>query len=154
MPCLADYARVVAELVVRTLRSSDLEPVSALLGELGYPASAREVAQRLARVERDAASCVLVAELEGRVVGMAAFHVIPHIELDRPTARLTSLVVAEEARRKGVGRALVDRVEAEARAAGCGRVELMTGDQRTDAHAFYDALGFADASRRFVKELG
>ena len=135
---------------IREARRSDCESISLLLAVLGYPASGEAVARRLERVQPG----VLVAELGGRVVGVASFHLIPHIELDHPTARLTSLVVAEEARQGGIGRALVDRVEQEARTQGCGRLELMSGDRRTDAHAFYRRLGFADVSRRFVKELG
>jgi GNAT superfamily N-acetyltransferase len=135
---------------VRAARRSDAEPISLLLAELRYPASTEAIARRLERLRTG----VLVAETGGRVVGLASFHVIPHIELDHPTARLTSLVVAEDARRHGIGRALVERVEQEARNQGCGRLELTTGDRRTDAHAFYRRLGFADVSRRFVKELG
>jgi GNAT superfamily N-acetyltransferase len=134
---------------IREARRADAEPISSLLSQLGYPAPAEVVAQRIDRLRAG----VLVAEVGGRVVGMAAFHAIPHVELDEPTARLTSLVVAEEARGQGIGRALVERVEAGARALGCGRIELTSGDQRTEAHAFYRRLGFADHSRRFVKEL-
>ena len=134
---------------IRAARLGDADAVSSLLAELGYPATPAAVAQRLERVETG----VLVAEADGRVVGLASFHVIPHIELDQPTARLTSLVVAEDARRNRIGRALVERVEQEARTQGCGRLELMSGDARTDAHAFYRRPGFADVSRRFVKEL-
>jgi GNAT superfamily N-acetyltransferase len=97
---------------------------------------------------------VLVAEVDDEIVGLAAFHVIPHLELDDPTGRLTSLVVAADARREGIGRALVERVAQAARDQGCGQLELMSGDSRAEAHAFYRALGFDDTSRRFVKELG
>jgi GNAT superfamily N-acetyltransferase len=142
-----------ADAQLRGAQERDAAAIAGLLAELGYPASTETIRDRLARVEQDGANCVLVAELAGRVVGLAAFHVIPHLELDEATARLTSLVVAEDARGQGIGRALVERMEAEAREHGCGRIELTSGDQRTEAHAFYRRLGFADRSRRFVKEL-
>ena len=135
---------------VRASRRSDADPISLLLAELGYPAPVETVAARLERTRKG----VLVAEVDGRVVGLASFHVIPHLELDEPTARLTSLVVAEDARGQGIGRALVERATEQARERGCGRIELTSGDQRTEAHAFYRRLGFADHSRRFVRELG
>ena len=67
--------------------------------------------------------------------------------------RLIALVVGEGVRGMGVGRALVEHVEERARAAGCVQLELSSSDRREDAHAFYRRLGFADVSRRFVKDL-
>jgi GNAT superfamily N-acetyltransferase len=145
---------VEREIRFREPMPGDERAAAELLGQLGYPAPPGSVDRRLARLEHDPASSVLVAVDGDRVVGLAAFHVIPHVELDQPTGRLTSLVVAEDARRRGIGRALVERVAEQARAAGCGRLELMSGDGRTEAHEFYRRLGFADFSRRFVRELG
>jgi GNAT superfamily N-acetyltransferase len=48
------------------------------------------------------------------------------------------MVVTERLRGRGIGRALVERVEAEAQGAGCDRLELTTSEQRGDAHAFID----------------
>jgi ribosomal protein S18 acetylase RimI-like enzyme len=67
--------------------------------------------------------------------------------------RLIALVVDEELRGVGVGRALVEHVEEGARAAGCVQLDLSSSDRRQDAHAYYRRLGFADVSRRFVKDL-
>ena len=34
------------------------------------------------------------------------------------------------------------------------RLEITSGSQRTDAHAFYRACGYSDGTVRFVKPLG
>jgi GNAT superfamily N-acetyltransferase len=96
---------------------------------------------------------VYVAEMDGAVVGFAAVQVVPLLERERPLCRLTALVVDEEARRPGVGRALLERVEDEARRLGCERLEVTSSVQREDARAFYERLGFEERPRRFLKTV-
>jgi len=72
---------------------------------------------------------------------------------DRALCRLTALVVGEAARRRGLGRALVERVKAEARRLGCDRLEVTSSVHGEDAHAFYARLGFEERPRRFVTAL-
>ena len=75
------------------------------------------------------------------------------LQRDGPAARLTALVVREDARGRGVARALVAAVEAAAREAGCVELHVTTANHRADAHAAYRALGFEDTGRRFAKRL-
>jgi GNAT superfamily N-acetyltransferase len=35
---------------------------------------------------------------------------------------------------------------------GCSRIEITSGDHRPDAHAFYEAIGYFQDCRRFIKE--
>jgi GNAT superfamily N-acetyltransferase len=79
--------------------------------------------------------------------------VLALVERDEPVGRLIALVVSESHRGQGVGRALVDHVEMRARREGCVQIDLSSSDRRDGAHAFYRRLGFADVSRRFVKDL-
>lgn len=58
---------------------------------------------------------------------------------------LDQIGVAPDARRMGVGRALVGQVVDHARAVGAGRVELAVHAFNADARAFFAAAGFADA---------
>ena len=37
---------------------------------------------------------------------------------------------------------------------GAARIELTSGSQRADAHAFYKACGYSDGTLRFIKRLG
>jgi GNAT superfamily N-acetyltransferase len=139
---------------VQEAEPGDLEAMTDLVGQLGYPSEESAVAGRLERLAADPTSWVYVAVDDGRVVGVGALHVMPVLERDDPTARITAMVVDEGARRGGVGRALLDRLEETARAEGCARMYLTTRYEREGAVAFYRRMGFEDTSLRFVKDLG
>jgi GNAT superfamily N-acetyltransferase len=127
-----------------------------LLTELGYPVAAEEVAERLAYWLPDRASHVLVAEVNGLVVGSISLHAIPYLERTGRWLRIESLVVDNSVRRAGTGRALMAAAERQARAWGCLQIEVTSRRSRDDAHAFYGELGFddvCDRAGRFIKEL-
>jgi GNAT superfamily N-acetyltransferase len=138
--------------LVREVGAEDAAAIAALLTELGYPVGADAIPRRLERL-RKSENLLLVVELDGGVAGLAHLHVSPSIEYDRPAAKLSALVVGERHRGSGIGRALVDAVEAEARARGCGLLFLTTADRRADAHVFYERLGFERTGRRYAKQL-
>jgi GNAT superfamily N-acetyltransferase len=96
---------------------------------------------------------VVVAEVEGEVVGLAHIQVTPTIESERPAAKIGALVVDESHRGEGVGRALVDTLEQEARARGCVVMFLTTSARRADAHEFYRRVGLEETGKRFTKSL-
>ena len=137
---------------IREARPDDAAAIADLLGQLGYPAVAEAVEPRIERMLA-AGDRLVVAELEGQVVGLANLHVSPSIEYDAPAGKLGALVVDEAHRGTGVGRALVEAMEAEARAQGCAVFFLTTAARRRDAHAFYARLGLAETGKRFAKTL-
>lgn len=140
-------------LLLREAETEDLAAITDLVGQLGYPSEEGAVAERLGRLSDDPRSWVYVA-LEGeRVVGLAAVHVMSILERDDPIARITAMVVDEEARGSGVGPALLERLEERSRAEGCDRIDLTTRYEREDAVDFYRRMGFEDTSLRFVKDL-
>ena len=126
--------------------------VARLLEQLGYPAAPHDVAARLERLEI-VGDRVVVADLDGEVVGLAHLQVTPTIEYDRPAAKIGALVVDESHRGEGVGRRLVDALEAEARARGCCLLFLTTSVRRADAHEFYRRVGLEETGKRFTKSL-
>jgi N-acetylglutamate synthase-like GNAT family acetyltransferase len=143
---------VSRDIGIREARPDDRDAMLGLLADLGYPADPQTVARRLERIDGEPSARVFVAEREGAVVGLASVHVLQLIERP-PLGRVSAIVVGESARRAGVGVALVERVEREARAMGCDRMEVTSGEWRDDAHAFYRALGFEETSKRFIKCL-
>ena len=138
--------------LIRDAGPDDAPAVAELLGQLGYPAEADAVRRRLERLAA-AGDRVVVAELAGEVVGLASLHVSPSLEYDEPAAKLAALVVAETYRGTGVGRALVQAMEAEARSRGCRAFFLTSAERRADAHAFYRRIGLEETGRRFAKTL-
>ena len=140
-------------LTVRDARAADAGAVARLLDQLGYPADASAVAVRLERLGI-VGDRVVVAEVDDEVVGLAHLQVTPTIEYDRPAAKIGALVVDESHRGEGVGRALVEALEEEARARGCVLIFLTTSARRTDAHEFYRRIGLEETGKRFTKPLG
>jgi GNAT superfamily N-acetyltransferase len=127
--------------------------VAVLLSQLGYPTTSTEVPGRLERLVTIDRATAFVAEVGGRVVGLATVHILSVLNRPRDVAWLTSLVVDESARGSGVGRGLVAAVEDFARASGCERLSVTTQEHRADAHAFYERLGLPQTGRRFGKQL-
>ena len=139
--------------MIREARSDDAQRLTLLLEQLGYPTSTEAVARRLERLATSKVDHVLVAELAGKLVGLATVHVSLSIEHDKPAAKLSAIVVDETHRRRGVGEALVAAVEAEARARDCCLIFLTTAERRKEAHAFYRSIGFEETGRRFARVL-
>jgi N-acetylglutamate synthase-like GNAT family acetyltransferase len=141
-----------AAVTVRDADAGDRQAMRGLLGELGYSSDAQVLDRRLERIDAEPSVRVVVAERDGALVGLASLHVLHLIERP-PLGRLSAIVVTGSERRRGVGRALIERIEGEARAAGCARLEVTSGEWRDDAHAFYRELGFEETSKRFAKSL-
>jgi GNAT superfamily N-acetyltransferase len=124
-----------------------------VIGQLGYPTSVEAVARRMERLRSSNADRLVVAELDGEVVGLASLHTSLSVEYDAPAAKLSAIIVDELHRRRGIGEALVVAMEAEARQRGCSLIFLTTAERRKDAHPFYRRSGFEETCRRFAKRL-
>jgi len=141
------------DLTIRDASPEDARALTRLIEQLGYPASDEAVARRVERLTASEADRLVVAELDGEIVGLASVHVSLAVEYDEPAAKLSAVAVDKAHRRRGIGEALVAAMEAEARARGCCLIFLTTGERRKDAHAFYRRIGFEETGRRFAKRL-
>jgi ribosomal protein S18 acetylase RimI-like enzyme len=63
-------------------------------------------------------------------------------------AELARLAVAETARRRGIGRRLVERCAVEARQLGADAIALWSRPYQTDAHRLYESLGYERVAER------
>ena len=139
-------------LTIRDAQAGDAPAVAGLLGQLGYPTEPSAVERRLERLQV-VGDRVVVAEVEGKVVGLAHLQVTPALERERPAAKIGALVVDDAHRGRGIGRALVQAIEDEARLRGCELLFLTTAERRKDAQVFYEKIGFQETGKRFAKEL-
>jgi GNAT superfamily N-acetyltransferase len=138
---------------VRDAEDRDAPVIASLCGQLGYPTPAEAVPSRIDLLRDGGQARVVVAAVEDAVVGLATIHVRHMINHEAPIGQLTLLIVDDSARGQGVGRILVAESEAWARARGCKRFVVTTALRRTEAHAFYEKLGFMHTGRRYGKDF-
>ncbi len=82
----------------------------------------------------------LVAEDSGRLVGLAHYLYHRSTSAIADTCYLQDLFTAETMRGRGIARALIDAVYAEAAAAGVSRVYWHTHDSNRTAQRLYDKV--------------
>jgi ribosomal protein S18 acetylase RimI-like enzyme len=130
------------EIRIRAPRIEDAAALARLSTQLGYPATPEQVVPRLEGILHDPQAVLFVAEQEsGPVAGFIHLMHQHLIEYDS-RAEIAGLVVDEDCRGLGVGRALVARAEAWALERGCRFVHVRSQIARASAHAFYESLGY------------
>ncbi|MDQ1020155.1 GNAT family N-acetyltransferase [Streptomyces afghaniensis] len=92
--------------------------------------------------DRHAPEDCLVAELGDRLAGYVHLGFPTPVEANRHVLQIQGLAVAEEARGRGVGRALVRAAVDEARRRGARRLTLRVLAHNTPARKLYEAEGF------------
>jgi ribosomal protein S18 acetylase RimI-like enzyme len=125
---------------IRPLRREDIAELAEAVAE---EASLAQIEARWREQELGYRE-ILVAEVEGRVVGTVSMY-----ESAPGTMHLFALEVGAEWRNRGIGRALVERVIEEARRRGLGRVYL---EVRVDnrARRLYHRVGFRRVGQPFM----
>jgi GNAT superfamily N-acetyltransferase len=97
---------------------------------------------------------VLVAEVDGEVVGMCQLVVFRHLQArGGRCAEIESVHVHPDRRSQGIGGILVEAVVEAAAAAGCYRVQLTSNKVRSDAHRFYERHGFVPSHEGYKRAL-
>ncbi|MFC8800170.1 GNAT family N-acetyltransferase [Promicromonospora sp. NPDC057138] len=97
---------------------------------------------------------LIVAELDGAVIGVMQLTFIPGISRNGASRLLVEAVrVESELRGQGIGRRLMEHAHERGRARGCTLAELTSDKRRTDAHRFYRSLGYEQSHEGFKLPL-
>jgi GNAT superfamily N-acetyltransferase len=146
----------MSDVIIRPARAGDLSGLLRLYAELAEgreesaPAATGEGGPTFDAIIADPPRHLLVAVVEGDVVGSVDVIVIPNLtHHGRPWAIMENVIVAQRHRRAGVGAALMRSALAVVTEAGCYKMQLHSGKQRSDAHAFYRALGMEAVAEGF-----
>jgi ribosomal protein S18 acetylase RimI-like enzyme len=144
----------------REARAGDAGKIHALARELAgavgdSPPDFEAVRARLSELLEEPRAQVLVAEDEnGAVVGAASFWIKPDLAHGDTVIEVPMLVVAEDHRREGVGKLLMEEIRSLAARHGAGVIELVaTGDNRP-AREFYRSLGFVETDHVALEFMG
>jgi GNAT superfamily N-acetyltransferase len=140
---------------IRRAQRSDVTRIAELSGQLGYPATAAQIAQRLRGLRPAAQHAVFVADLPGSgVVGW--IHVtVAHLVDSDTRAEVNGLVVAEGRRSMGAGARLLEAAEEWSRKQGCRSMSVRSNVIRERAHKFYERQGYEHykSQKAFRKSL-
>lgn len=133
----------------RQATPADIPALIALLGEMMEhhgvkPPENTHLTATISAILDKPDHLILVADKEGRIVGMCAL-LFSHSTLSASlVCELQDLVVTHLHRHSRVGRGLVQAAEKWAKTRGCSRLFLLTESWNLEAHAFYRHLGLAE----------
>jgi GNAT superfamily N-acetyltransferase len=118
------------------------------------PADEASYLAALAETQATSGNHLLVAEVDGEVVGMGQLVIFRHFQhRGGLCAEIESLHVHPDFRSQGIGKRLVNAVVDVAREAGCFRIQLTSDLRRSEAHRFYERLDFEPSHVGFKRVL-
>lgn len=148
------------DLLIRPTTEADLPAVVAMLADdqLG---SVRETPDDLepyraafARITADPNQHLVVAERAGRTVGTLQLTVVPGLSRRGMTRTIIEAVrIRTDERGNGLGTAMIEWAVGRSRELGAELVQLTSDASRTDAHRFYERLGFTRSHAGFKRAL-
>jgi ribosomal protein S18 acetylase RimI-like enzyme len=135
---------------VREATTEDATDIHRLVLELAEtvgdtPPVEQAVRKRLEELLETPRSRVLVVENGHGVVGAVSFWIKPDLAHGDTVVEVPMLVVAEDHRRTGVGRFLMEEVRSVASENGASQIELVATTANVAAREFYHSLGFVEA---------
>ena len=147
---------------IREARPEDLEAIVRLHeedtlgghGDAWRPETQGAYARAFAAIAASRDNTLYVAELDGSVVGTFQLTYIPCLTgLGALRAKVESVKVSSALRSRGIGARMMAFAEEAARSRGARLLELSSNKTRTDAHRFYERLGFARSHEGIKKKL-
>jgi len=121
-----------------------------------FQADGSTLRQRLEALITEESALLLVAELEGKVVGYIHGEIVTYLLFAGREMLVSELFVMADARGRGVGRALMNAIEVEAVRRKCFRISVLNSRERESyKRGFYPTLGYEERSHtaNFTKRL-
>lgn len=137
------------EVSIRSATIEDAAEIARLSGELGYPTSSQEMADRLGELLQQGKFVAVAVQHEPSLWGWIAAESRLSLESGRMT-EITGLVVDPGAKRLGVGSRLLAAAENWARSCGQDVVIVRSNAVRLESHPFYLGRGYVRAKTQHV----
>jgi ribosomal protein S18 acetylase RimI-like enzyme len=112
------------------------------------------VRARLDEFLKEPRARVLVAEGEDGVLGVASIWIKPDLAHGDAVIEVPMLVVSGSARRRGVGKLLVEEIQSIAGVENAALIELVATNENDVARAFYRSLGFVETDHIALEFVG
>jgi len=129
------------------MTAKDAGAVNLLSKQLGYPLSVEQTLRNINAVSKSKDHTAFVAEYENKIVGWIGASQVIMIEV-MPHCEINGLVIGEYHRGMGVGKLLIDKIKLWAKEKGNNKIGLHCNIKRTEAHLFYEHLGFTEIKQQ------
>jgi GNAT superfamily N-acetyltransferase len=138
---------VTGQVTFRNATKDDVPAIVALLADdaigAGREGDVDAYWAAFADIEADPRNHLIVADLDGEVVGTLQLTFIPGLSrMGTERAQIEAVRVGGAHRGRGLGHQMIEWAIGEARRRGCGLVQLTSDKRRGDAIRFYESLGF------------
>jgi len=136
---------------VRTATEEDLPHILDLYSELhpNAPSINKDSATAVWDQALQSGVTYFLAEIKGSIVATCYISIIPNITKQcSPIGFIENIITSAPYRRLGIAKRLLEAVVEYAKAQGCYKVTLQSNVKRTDAHEFYESVGFDGNSKR------
>jgi len=140
-----------SEIIVRTATKDDIPQLLELYRELqpDDPPIDENAAATVWDEALNSGVVYFVAECNGSIAASCCIAIIPNMTRQcSPIGYIENVITAAEYRRCGVGRQLLETAVDYAKTLGCYKVVLQSSIKRTQAHEFYESIGFDGDSKR------
>jgi ribosomal protein S18 acetylase RimI-like enzyme len=139
-----------SKIKVRAATTEDAAGIHGLARELAEtvgdePPTEEAIRARLEELLDEPRARVLIAENEAGIVGGVSFWIKPDLAHGDAVVEVPMLVVAEDHRRSGVGKLLMEEVRSVASDNGASQIELVATRSNVTAREFYRSLGYVEA---------
>ncbi|MFF9363091.1 GNAT family N-acetyltransferase [Streptomyces griseoluteus] len=150
----------MTDLAIRPATPDDIPAIVAMLADdpLGAqresPDDLTPYRAAFERLDTDPNQHLVVAVRDGRVIGTLQLTIIPGLSRRGATRSLIEAVrIHADERGSGLGSELIQWAVDTSRHLGCHLVQLTSDKARTDAHRFYERLGFTASHEGFKLNL-
>ena len=146
LPHMSGRKEAAPSVRIRSYARADFSKVRRLWRESGLYPSFSDRRGELERARRRDPDLFLVAEQTGVLVGAVLGR------FDGRRGWVNHLAVADDARRRGVGRRLMDELERRLAAKGCAKVNLHVEGSNAQVCGFYARLGYRRRELIFMEK--
>ncbi len=136
-------------ITIREAAQSDLNQLTQLTIQLGYPTSTEQISHRLNGILTSQNDIILVAERNNNLLGWITAQATYRLSAD-PFVEIGGLVVDENIRGQGVGKKLIQSVADWAIQNKILNLRVRCNVIRLDTHQFYQHLGFTETKTQKV----
>jgi PhnO protein len=143
------------QVLIREAELEDVKTVAQLIQELAQieGGSSAISPDYVIRYQAHPGNCVLLAESEGRVLGLLSYSISPDLFHAGDVCSIETLIVRKQARGEGVGGALMREVIRRAAASQCVEISVSTMPDNRQAISFYHKHGFGDEALLLERHL-